>query len=64
MRVALLSDHEREMLRVYLKEGIKREGFRTLLFRIRHNHEGIKEDLALIERVLEASKTEKRRRKR
>ena len=61
MRPALLSEHEREMLNVYLKEGTKRYGFRTLLFRIKHSYKRIKEDLTLIEMVLNASKTEKRK---
>jgi hypothetical protein len=52
MRVAILSEKEREMIKAYLSEGIKRAGFRTLLFRIRHNYEALKSDMDLIERML------------
>jgi hypothetical protein len=52
MRVAILSEYERELLRNYLKDGTRSEAFRVLLFRIRHNYERLKEDMDLIERAL------------
>lgn len=52
MREYILTEHEREILETYLKEAIRMEGFRILIFRIRRSLERLRGDIELIETVL------------
>jgi hypothetical protein len=47
----LLSDKERQMLKQYLANGEKAEGFRMLKMRIKRNYPAIAEDFELISKV-------------
>ena len=53
MRSKILTEHEKHLLRVFLTEGIRQEGFRVLLHRIRKNVNRIKDDMELMLKVLE-----------
>jgi 5-bromo-4-chloroindolyl phosphate hydrolysis protein len=52
LREYILTERERKIIRTFLERGEKLEGFRQLLFRARHM-EKIKEDLKLIQKLLE-----------
>ncbi|MFQ6068820.1 MAG: hypothetical protein ACE5KD_04665 [Candidatus Bathyarchaeia archaeon] len=53
MRSKILTEHERHLLRVFLSDGIKQEGFKVLLHRMRKNINRIKDDVKLMLKVLE-----------
>lgn len=53
MHKELLSDKERQMLRQFLANGEKGEGFRMLKLRIKRNYPCIAEDFELIRQVKE-----------
>ena len=53
MRTALFSDKEREMVKQYLETGEKDEGFSVLVHRCRRGHTQIKEDLVLLNQLLQ-----------
>lgn len=48
MHKELLSDKERQMLKQFLVNGEKAEGFRMLKMRIKRNYQTITEDFELI----------------
>ena len=52
MRNRILTEHERHLLRIFLAEGIKQEGFKVLLHRMRKNVNRIKDDIELMLKVL------------
>ena len=52
MRAYLLSDHDREIIRRHLEEGLRLNGITVLRHRLRKNLPRIREDLALIEKFL------------
>ena len=52
MRSKILTEHERHLLRVFLTEGIRQEGFKVLLHRMRKNVNRIKGDMELMLKVL------------
>ena len=53
MRTKILTEHERHLLRVFLTEEIRQEGFKVLLHRMRKNVNRIKDDMELMLKVLE-----------
>lgn len=55
MRTAILSSHEREIIRRFMEEKERLNGINTLRFRIREHLPQIEEDLELIKRFMEAS---------
>jgi len=56
MRKYILTDSERHIIKRYLKKGEKLDGYRTLLARCRST-ENIREDLNLIDQLLEKADT-------
>ena len=52
MHKELLSDNERQMLRQFLSNDVKGEGFRMLKLRIKRNYNCIKQDYKLLEQVM------------
>jgi hypothetical protein len=55
MRTAILSDNERKLIKIYLKEKIKLDGFTVLRYRIKRDMPKINEDLKLINKFIEAA---------
>ena len=53
MRQYILTDVEREIAKTYLNSGVKLQDFRILIYRIKKNHEALKNDLNIIEDVLQ-----------
>ena len=53
MRQKILTEHERHLLKIFLTEGIKQNGFSVLLSRIRKHIDYLKDDLELMSKVLE-----------
>lgn len=58
MREYILTELERNMVTSYLKDGTKTRDFDVLLFRIRKSHQRLKEDMKLLESVLEEEKSQ------
>ena len=56
MREYIFTDVERDILNTYFNKGIKVKDFYVLLSRIRASYSQIKEDLILLEKVLEKEK--------
>ena len=52
MRQYILTKQERKMIRTYLNNEKKLDGFRVLSLRIRRYHRILKEDMALIEELI------------
>jgi hypothetical protein len=55
----ILSDRERIMLRQFLENGQKGEGFRMLKLRIKRNCSCLSEDFDLIKKFIEKMRQEK-----
>ncbi len=53
MRTVIFTEKEREMAKHYLETGKKGESFRVLIHRCRRHHPKLKEDLDLMNRLLE-----------
>ena len=53
MRQKVLTEHERHLLKVFLTEGIKQNGFSVLLSRMSKHIDYLKDDLELMSKVLE-----------
>jgi hypothetical protein len=53
MHTSVLSDKERKMLKQFLDNGEKGEGFRMLKLRIKRNYPCLADDLELIKQVRE-----------
>ena len=53
MHKAILSDRERMIIRNFLENSKKLQGFRMLKVRIKRNHRRIVEDFELIQKVFE-----------
>lgn len=53
MREYILTERERSLLFKFLEAGVKEEGFKMLLHRMRKNVVRLKEDLELVQKVLE-----------
>ena len=53
MHKELLSDKERQMLKLFLETGEKGEGFRMLKLRIKRNYPCINQDFELIRKVMD-----------
>ena len=51
MHKELLSDNERQMLKQFLANGDKLEGFRMLKMRVKRNYQTIAEDYELIKQA-------------
>jgi len=52
MRNYLLTSREREILKKFIEEDVKLDGFRVLIHLITKHLDRIKDDLALIEKAL------------
>jgi hypothetical protein len=52
MRQYVFTNVEREILETYLNSGVKLQDFRILMYRIKKNHELLKNDLKLVDAVL------------
>ncbi len=52
MRTAILSDNERGLIRRYIKDKTKLDGFTVLKSRIKRDLDQIKKDLELIDQFL------------
>ncbi len=52
MREYVFTPHEKRLLAKYLEDGVKGDGFRTLMTRMRKNVSSLHEDVALMEDVL------------
>ena len=59
MRQKVLTEHERHLLKVFLTEGIKQNGFSVLLSRMRKHIDYLKDDLELMSKVLKKLDTER-----
>ena len=55
MRTYILTPHEKEIVEEFLKTGKKLNGFRVLIIRARDSVSGLRDDLGLIERLIEAT---------
>jgi|YelNatPaOPRAMG01_1025707.scaffolds.fasta_scaffold227384_1 flavodoxin len=53
VRSYILTEHEKKILKRFLENGEKLNGFRTLLTYLRKSHKQLEEDLKLIKDVLE-----------
>jgi hypothetical protein len=63
MREYILTQREREILKTYLKKGIKLNGFSVLILRLRRSSKVLMEDLELIKSALEKIEEESKRTK-
>jgi len=52
LRYRIFTEKEEELLRKWLKENVKLNGFSVLLYRIRKSKEKLKSDYELLEAVL------------
>jgi hypothetical protein len=52
MRQYIFTPKEREILLTYLEKGIKLDGFRTLLSRMKTNYERLRDEINLMEKIL------------
>ena len=52
MKSRIFTPREREILRVWLEQGLKLEGFKVLMYYIRKNHKTVEEDYVLLREVL------------
>ncbi len=55
MRTSLFTDNERKMAKHYIETGKKGANLRVLIHRCRRNHPQIKEDLDLLNQLLQRS---------
>jgi hypothetical protein len=53
MRGYIFTPLERSLLKKYLEDGVRGDGFRTLMTRIRQNAEGLREDIRLLDAAFE-----------
>jgi len=53
VRSYILTEHERKILKRFLENGEKLNGFRTLLTYLRRNYKQLEEDLKLISKTIE-----------
>lgn len=61
MRNFILTEREREILRAYVTQDIKLDGFSVTILRVKHwDRKKIDEDIALIMNALKKLKAEKR----
>jgi len=56
MKTGLLTDNERRILEYYLRTGLKLDGLSALIFEFENTNKEIKQDLKLIDKVLEKDK--------
>lgn len=52
MREYILTDNERKILKAYLSKETKLQGFSMLVFRARQSEKRLRDDLALLHRIL------------
>ena len=52
MRNYILTEKEREILKVFLENGLKLDGFSVLILRLKKAEKSLKEDLELIDATL------------
>jgi hypothetical protein len=52
VRSYILTEHERKILKRFLENGEKLNGFRTLLTYLRRSHKQLEEDLKLISETI------------
>ena len=53
VRSYILTEHERKILKRFLENGEKLNGFRTLLTYLRRNYKQLEEDLKLISKTIQ-----------
>ena len=53
MRGYIFTPLERRLVERYLRDGVKGDGFRTLMTRIRQNAEGLREDMRLLDEAFD-----------
>jgi hypothetical protein len=57
MRFYIFTETERSMINSYFKDGTKAKDFDVLLYRIRKNYPRLKDDITLLESILDKEKS-------